>query len=335
MYMKNAVWYVMLTLLFFFSCAPMNRTIGMRQVYQYPEIKNNTKPLLPDLTKILSVPLQSFTVDTHSDTILYGIEGTILFINPVCLNFSSGVPQKKITVELKELYTKAALLKERAYTISNGRMLESDGSIYVHAYAENGEAIEITCENALRIRLPREVQENMIYFQGKRNDKGNMNWEVDGSIAPIYEETGYDFVAEEDEPIEISQTEAVLHTYFFSIQKFGWINCDRFYDDMRTKTDFIATFRLPVSEKKVVQVHNYIVFDSLMSIIPLENDLSGQWVCPNLPIGAAVTCISIQKTDTHLYYGSKKTRVGDRESSIIPLNEIKEADLIKLLDLSL
>ncbi len=333
--MKNSVWYVIIAVLICCGCAPMNRTIGMCQVYHYPEIKNSFEPLSPDLTKILSVKLQSFVIDTDSDTILYGKEGTILFINPACMNFSAGVLQKKITVELKELYTKTALLKERAYTISNGSMLESDGSIYIHAYAENGEPIDITCENAIRIRLPRDIKENMIYFQGNRNDQGDMNWIVDESIMPIYEETGYDFVAEEDAPINISQTQAGLNTYFFSIQKFGWINCDRFYDDLREKTDFSATFILPISEKKMLEVHNYIVFDSLMSIIPLEYDVSGKWVCPNLPIGAAITCISIQKSDTHLYYGAKKTRVEDRKCSIISLNMIKEADLIKLLDLSL
>jgi len=64
------------------------------------------------------------------DTIIYGKEGTIIFIEPSCLLTHDGFTSTgKIKFVLKELYTKEALLKERAYTVSNGSMLESDGSI--------------------------------------------------------------------------------------------------------------------------------------------------------------------------------------------------------------
>lgn len=307
----------------------------MRQVYQYPVSKNNAVTAPVDLSKILSVPVQTFMIYADTDTILYGIAGTVLFIHPACL-FSNGdsLTTGKIKLELKELYTKEALLKERAYTISNGSMLESDGSVYIHASTENGKQLEIDCENAVRICLPREVQPKMLFFEGNRNVQGNMNWEMSESITPVYQENRYDLVAEKEMPGEISKTEAALNTYFFSIKKFGWINCDRFYEDSREKTDLHVTFTLPVSEKNFPEVYNYIVFDSLMSIIPLEY-ASGQWICPNLPIGVAVTCISIQKSGTRLYYGSKKIQIGDWESSVILLKEINGQDLLNLLQLSL
>jgi len=314
----------------------MNRTIGMREVYQYPVSKKASIIQPVDLTKILSVSSQTFTIDPDMDTILYGKEGTIIFINPGCLaTKDSSIISGKIKIELKELYTKEALLKERAFTISNGSMLESDGSLYIQAFSETSVPLFINCENAVTIRLPREVKENMIYFEGHRSEDGNMNWDLTENIAPIFEETYSDFIADDGEEYQISETEKILNTYFFSIKNFGWINCDRFYDDVREKTDFTAQFILPVSEKKLLEVYNYIVFDSLMSVIPLYKEDSDVWVCPNLPLGAPVTCISIQKSDSHLYYGVKKTIIGDRESSVIELKEIKEQELQKQLDLSL
>ncbi|MGN6647255.1 MAG: hypothetical protein ACTHJT_12080 [Cytophaga sp.] len=311
----------------------MNRTIGMRQVYEYPVVFS--KPQAPDLTKILSVPVQTFYLESNADTIFYGKEGTILFIRPACLTLSDSAATGKIEFELKELYSKKALLKERAYTVSNGSVLESDGSVYINAFSENGAPLYIACEDAVKIRLPKDIQTNMTYFEGVRNEDGNMNWNLSENINSIYEESYTESFIAEDDAYKETQIQKSLNTYFFSIKNFGWINCDRFYEDSLEKASFVATFLVPVPEKKFTEVYNYIVFDSLMSVIPLYKDNSGQWVCPDLPVGAPVTCISIQKTDTHLYYGIAKTRVGDRESFIIQLNAINEQELQKQLDLSL
>ena len=82
---------------------------------------------------------------------------------------------RKITIHLKELYTKQALLRERAVTVSNGNMLESDGSLYIAALTKNGEPLFIGPENGIQIRLPKEVQNNMTYFDGARDVCGNTN----------------------------------------------------------------------------------------------------------------------------------------------------------------
>lgn len=339
--MKTYACYCMALLLICIGCTPMNKTIGIRQVYQYPVAKNNFVPASIDVTKTLSIPSQTFVIDSDMDTMLYGKEGTIVFIEPGCLLSNDGTLLKgKITVELKELFTKEALLKERAYTVSNRSMLESDGSIYILAKDEQGEVVQIVCENAIRIRLPKEIQANMIYFEGNRDEGGNMNWNLAETIRPVYEENYIytDYISEENNPYLVSETEQGLKTYFFSIKNFGWINCDRFYDDPREKVDFrvqIPAPVLPAAEKKILEVYNYIVFDSLMSVIPLYKADSDLWVSTDMPLGASITCISIQKSRSHLYYGVKKTIIGDRESTIIELKEIKEQELQKQLDLSL
>ena len=190
----------------------------------------------------------------------------------------------------------------------------------------------IECENGVQIRLPKEIQNNMTYFDGKRDASGNMNWELSDSINPIFEETyPEDF---ENNKSYLSETEKQVQTYFFTTKNFGWINCDRFYEDSREKTDLLAAFVLPDYEKNITESYNYIVFDSFMSILPVYLDDSGQWICPSLPIGENITCISIQKSAQHLYCGIQKTQIG-RSGLMIPLKEINEQELKNLLDLTL
>jgi len=310
----------------------MNHSIGMKEVYQYPDVSSFKLKTLPNLNTMLYEPEQLFYI--NSDTIIYGSQGTVISIQPLCLRTSnSNVYEGKITIHLKELYTKQALLRERAYTISNGSMLESDGSLYIAALTENGEPLFIECENAIQIRLPKEVQNNMTYFDGARDSSGNMNWQLSDSINTIFEEMySPEYINNFGE--SVIRIGSSTQTYFFTTKTFGWINCDRFYEDTREKTDLLGTFILPDYEKNITETYNYIVFDSLMSVLPIYLDDSGHWICTSLPLGEIITCISIQKSVHHLYFGIQKTEVG-RLGLIVPLKEIKEQELKILLDLTL
>lgn len=334
--MKTSGIYFLAIMIACISCKPMNHSIGVREVYQYPATSSFTKKALPNLNTMLSEPEQLFFISGTIDTILYGKQGTVISIQASCLRTKSSIAYEgKITIRLKELYTKQALLRERAVTISNGSMLESDGSLYIDAQTETGEALFIECENGIEIRLPRDVQNNMTYFTGARDAFGNMNWELSDSINPILEETyvieAFDDFKNSEYYIEAGPS---AQTYFFSTKSFSWINCDRFYEDPRDKTDLLATFVLPDYEKNITETYNYIVFDSLMSVLPIYLDDSGQWICPSLPVGETITCISIQKSAQHLYCGIQKTEVG-RLGLCVPLKEVNEQELKILLDLTL
>ena len=76
--------------------------------------------------------------------------------------------------------------------------------------------------------------------------------------------------------LNLSETAKEVQTYLFSTKNFGWINCDRFYDDSRVKTDLLDMFVLPDQEKNITETYNYSVFDSLISVLPINLDDSGQ-----------------------------------------------------------
>jgi hypothetical protein len=65
---------------------------------------------------MLHEPEQLFYINAVADTIIYGNQGTVIFIQPSCLRTADSIMYEgKIIIHLKELYTKQALLKERAY----------------------------------------------------------------------------------------------------------------------------------------------------------------------------------------------------------------------------
>jgi len=93
------------------------------------------------------------------------------------------------------------------------------------------------------------------------------------SVQSIIQETFVDFKNDES---YLSETAKEVQTYLFSTKNFGWINCDRFYDDSRVKTDLLDMFVLPDQEKNITETYNYSVFDSLISVLPINLDDSGQ-----------------------------------------------------------
>lgn len=326
--MKNFSIYITACVCAFISCKPMNTTIGMRQVYTSPKSRPIQMNTLPSLKILLEESMQVFLIPSNIDTILYGTYGTTIHFHPHCLQTENSKTYiGTIHVQFKELYTTQALLRERAATVSNEYMLESDGALFIDARSENGASLFVSCEEGIKIRIPRIIKPNMIFFDGFRDSNANMNWIVSDSIVPILEPQS-DYFSEEGLQ-DLSTLE-----YYFRTKSFGWINCDRFYDDSREKTDLFARFKVPGYEKKIIEIQNYIVFDSLMSVLPMYLAENGQWICNSLPVGEHVTCISIQKSEHKLYWGILKTEVG-RSRLEIPLKEIKESELKVLLELSL
>lgn len=73
-------------------------------------------------------PSQFFVIDPLRDTIIIGNEGTRLYFKAGCL-----LTKKKVQVELKEFYKLEDYIKNGLPTVSNGKMIQTGGSIYLNA----------------------------------------------------------------------------------------------------------------------------------------------------------------------------------------------------------
>lgn len=122
---------------------------------------------------------QIFVVQSDKDTTIVGKKGTKVFIPSrvfVCQN-GAEVANASVKVTLIELYDLGDYIKYDLPTISNGKMLESGGVVYLDA-TENGEKLAIAKGKAVSIEFnsPHARKDRMQAFYLQRSEEGKPNW---------------------------------------------------------------------------------------------------------------------------------------------------------------
>ncbi|MBL7748281.1 MAG: c-type cytochrome, partial [Chitinophagaceae bacterium] len=121
------------------------------------------------LQKPGEIKADEYLIDITKDTTLVTKNGALLKIPKGALNSKSST----VTLEIKEAYTMAQMIKAGLTTQSNGELLSSGGMIYINAKA--GE--EVTINQPIKVALPTNaLQEGMQLFKGKMNEDGQLNW---------------------------------------------------------------------------------------------------------------------------------------------------------------
>lgn len=120
---------------------------------------------------------QKVTISNSLDTVIKFNKGTELTIRPNSFVIK-GNPEEKISnleVRIKEFYSASDFLLNNLSTMSDGRMLESGGSVYVEIRA-NGKECEIAKGKTLEISFPKSNEkEDMQLFEGNWNENA-INW---------------------------------------------------------------------------------------------------------------------------------------------------------------
>jgi hypothetical protein len=112
---------------------------------------------------------EQFTIDTEKDTLLQTPGGALLNIPKGSLNAENG---NSVTLEIKEAYTTADIIKGGLTTTSNGKPLSSGGMIYINAKEKN---VKIT--KAFQVALPsNNLNSEMQLYKGELNADGKINW---------------------------------------------------------------------------------------------------------------------------------------------------------------
>lgn len=173
--------------LMLFSCSSETKET-MRE-----SVEQTVKPVLnrDNLTS------QFFTIDTNKDTIILGKSGTKISIPKNSFVNSKGEAVSGfISFELKEAITLKDMVLANLTTMSDDKILESGGMIYVQATA-NEEQLQIASSKSLGVTIPTsEKKENMMHFSGEVNPETNsINW-----VNPIP-------LAEEDKSTSIPKTD--------------------------------------------------------------------------------------------------------------------------------
>lgn len=125
---------------------------------------------------------QIFEINKDSLVEIRGAKGTILKIDPSVLQHLDGSSvDSEIEVRLMELTTTEDLLRANAQTVSNNKWLISGGAYRIQIYADNKE-LKIADGKSIEVNFPKITSEEMQLFDGNRDVKGNMNWELSNQV---------------------------------------------------------------------------------------------------------------------------------------------------------
>ena len=127
-----------------------------------------------DLYKQLEQEKQSICIHPRGDTTIRLEQGTIIYFPANAFGERTG---KCIEIKAKEFYKMSDMLLENLSTTSNGKLLETEGMIYLEALYK-GESIELAPGKKVTILMPTDsLRTDVGIFYGERDEHSDvMNW---------------------------------------------------------------------------------------------------------------------------------------------------------------
>ena len=146
-------------------------------ILEIEKSESSPKITSSDKFKNTIVKSQFFDINPSKDTLIIGKKGTKIIIPKGSFVDKKGnIITKNIQFELSEALTINDMILSNLTTSSNGKLLETDGMIFINASA-NGKNLTINKDNPLYIEIPtKKKKPNMQVYEGIRDEKGNMNW---------------------------------------------------------------------------------------------------------------------------------------------------------------
>ena len=135
--------------------------------------------LIPgDLFSTENLPATKFEINGNADTVVTGMSGTKIFIPKNTFVDPYGSPASgRVTIELKEALNPMDMVMGNMTTLTDGRVLQSGGMIYLNAKSEN-QSLEIAHDKSISLAVPAEVKVDsmMIYAAEYDSTSGQFNW---------------------------------------------------------------------------------------------------------------------------------------------------------------
>lgn len=130
----------------------------------------------------------------------------------------------------------------------------------------------------------------------------------------------------------IDKDSLMVKRFGVNINRLGWINCDRFYNDTRPKEELIVDLN-----DNPLNYNTFLVFDNMASIIP-PSMMEGDWLeskrirFMNIPQGESVRVISVGVKDGKTVTAMQPLVVS--KNSVVNLNfeEVSPSDFKKKLN---
>lgn len=127
--------------------------------------------------ELLPPSVQHFVVPKGKRKKIIGTHGIAVEVIPEALETESGQPvYGAIEVAMVEVMTPLDFIKNSASTLSDGKLLESGGSVHLEMRSQ-GKKLRIKAGKSLPIEFPETaIHENMELFYGQPDSSTGMNW---------------------------------------------------------------------------------------------------------------------------------------------------------------
>jgi hypothetical protein len=301
----------------------------------------------------LSDQSQIFTITNDIGDTLEIKDGTRIIIKPNTFVFNNGQDTKEpIQIEVKDVFDKSEMILNGLGTVSDGRILESFGMVYLRATSD-GRELKIRDQGSITVSIQnrREGYRGELFY-GEEVDR-SLNWEyagvipdttvVEETIMPLsntiasVKRTTYKFVNGlrefvsdtvftikyqccQDSVVGMDEAIYIPRAYEFEVTKLGWINCDRFID-ISDKVD------LEIELKGFSQPIGYIVFGDINSVMEILFDEKGKATPKSLPTGFTADLIVIDKIKDNLVWTKQNLKIGTENKLTLETRKISADEL--------
>ncbi len=233
-----------------------------------------------------------------------------------------------VEIELKEVYSKAEIIRENLSTTSKGALQEWGAMVYLNA-TSFGENVTIQSSLPVTIELPRSQNpqlKGMRVYNGQRIGSDQINWlENDysslhriGVVGKINHKTTLQMLKNSREGRRL------LGNYLFKTTGLGWINCNRALSLKKEKT----TLSVLEDTKAVIDIK--LVFKKKNTVIPLTK-LKGQYVASNVPVGEKAYLVGLGQMGNELYMAVKEITIDQNHQESLEFKQMTPGMIKKKL----
>ncbi len=211
------------------------------------------------------------------------------FPSSPCVSKSNQALKGKLEIEIQILRTRGELIAHDKPTISGGKLLISGGVVFLSA-KQNGVEVKVGQNKTIKIRYKiRNTEGSMLLFEGKNLNRLQFDWTLVSTSRDVV--TTWADSSQEKKGFQLL------------LDRFGWINCDRFNDEPNLTNKFCVAMPDSFTNRNTSV---YIAFKDILSVVKLEGaPVTKQFCIPQsykgIPIGKQVTVISISNINGHSY----------------------------------
>lgn len=263
---------------------------------------------------------RKITVNSNTDLPIIGPKGTKLYFNNYTLVKPNGAGVNyPFDVEIIELYTFKDMLLYSKPTTSFDKILVTAGSFYVNV-TQGNETLRPNPNFYPEIQVPsaKALDTQMKIFYEGYDAAERATWVVsDSTQGPQVANPG---------PTKEREGITFFGKGYYSLfpSKFGWINCDKFYNYSGEKTQVKFASEYPDLKNMLV----FMIFPKINSIIQVYEGLSLA-----VPVGEEVKLVVVGKTEKEEYYSFyEEFKVAPNQTRKILLAPTTEKEFYALLE---